>query len=861
MATMLGAGDRAITRLHDRTVEKTPLADHAASQGSRGGSPEALIRRENRAITVLKIVCIVVLLAGAGAAAGFIFIFTSGSQKKMFKSDFSLISQSMVDSLLDDLGFYFRSAQSISDSLSIVMKASNASHIDFSISLPDYRLMTAEAAKVGHFVTWSPLLRNDAERTRFESMVAAKQESGFFDEGLSPPCFVCGSESMRPSTPNEIVRFSGDGEYTCLVLDESGRRGIIAPGICPLVTEYVLEKCSCVPTDTRFSKHNTRNASQGIFRIAGDENGTLVDEPWSGGPYLPMWLDPTVRQETEPLLYNSLAHRKSAEAVSNMLFSGSPQLTEMFYGTEASFFSKYWYHLHDPRFGPASTMFYPVTSPYSSEIVGALSMPIRWQSLLRSAVPRNGIYAEVLVESSCGEAQTYRVRKEGFNMEWIGPGDTHDPAYDDMVLRTTYDNFNDLRYSTVRSGYKGNEDTAHCAYRFSVYPTAALESQYITNDPLMYSIAVLCLMAFMSSVFLFYDFLVRRRQAKIMKAAMQTDTIVSALFPENVRDRLYNQSSAIGEHAPSHSPMTGQGTFLSGSVKASVFGSEPIADLYPACTVLFLDIANFTAWCSEREPSQVFVLLENLYHTFDEIGDQLGIFKVETIGDSYVAVSGLPKPRTDHAIVMAQFAQMCLDKMQMLVRDLEVSLGPSTGELQARCGLHSGPVTAGVLRGAKARFQLFGDTVNTASRMESSGAPNCIHTSEQTMKLLTEGGKSSWVIPRDELVHIKGKGTLQTFWISLRQNCSVSPNSPFHSRPEHGLELADIPVGDEIGDGCTANGSKKQRLIAWNVEVLHDLLTRVVEKRNSSKGEFESSRARGQRRPVGDLSPNVETRY
>ena len=113
-----------------------------------------------------------------------------------------------------------------------------------------------------------------------------------------------------------------------------------------------------------------------------------------------------------------------------------------------------------------------------------------------------------------------------------------------------------------------------------------------------------------------------------------------------------------------------------------------------------------------RQPKQVFVLLESIYGAFDELARKRGVFKVETIGDSYVAVAGLPQPRKDHAVVMAKFARDCRDKIVQVTRDLEVLLGPDTGDLSMRFGLNSGAVTAGVLRGEKSRFQLFGDTVS-----------------------------------------------------------------------------------------------------------------------------------------------------
>merc|ERR1712241_623168 len=121
----------------------------------------------------------------------------------------------------------------------------------------------------------------------------------------------------------------------------------------------------------------------------------------------------------------------------------------------------------------------------------------------------------------------------------------------------------------------------------------------------------------------------------------------------------------------------------------------PIADLFLNCTVLFADISGFTSWSSERSPGQVFVLLETIYGAFDRIADRRGVFKVETIGDCYMAVTGLPNPKKDHALIITKFARDCRDEMISLTKSLEVTLGPDTSDLAMRFGLHFGWHTGG----------------------------------------------------------------------------------------------------------------------------------------------------------------------
>ena len=154
-----------------------------------------------------------------------------------------------------------------------------------------------------------------------------------------------------------------------------------------------------------------------------------------------------------------------------------------------------------------------------------------------------------------------------------------------------------------------------------------------------------------------------------------------------------------------------------------------------------------------------------------------------------------------------------------------MSLGPDTGELSMRFGMHSGSVTAGVLKGDRARFQLFGDTVNTAARMESTGIRGRIQVSETTAELLRSGGKEAWLTRPEDQVLAKGKGAMNTYWLTVGVGSaylnasSVGSGEDLHANSEM---LKNDPEASRRSD------MKKSRLVDWVSEILMEHIKKVV---------------------------------
>lgn len=181
---------------------------------------------------------------------------------------------------------------------------------------------------------------------------------------------------------------------------------------------------------------------------------------------------------------------------------------------------------------------------------------------------------------------------------------------------------------------------------------------------------------------------------------------------------------------------------------------QHIADAIDEASILFADIVGFTPLAAKLSPRQVVEVLDEVFSAFDHVADELKLEKIKTIGDAYMVAAGVPTPRADHA--------QAIVAMALRMREIVAEVGARTElDLQIRIGINTGPVVAGVIGTRKFAYDMWGDTVNTASRLESHGLPGEIHLSRSTRDRL---GDRYAVESRGE-IEVKGKGKLETFFL------------------------------------------------------------------------------------------------
>jgi adenylate cyclase len=233
------------------------------------------------------------------------------------------------------------------------------------------------------------------------------------------------------------------------------------------------------------------------------------------------------------------------------------------------------------------------------------------------------------------------------------------------------------------------------------------------------------ILAIMSYV---YSEAARKAEAKLELEQQKSEKLLLNILPASIAERLKESTSIIADH-------------------------------FESTTVLFADIVGFTALAERISPTEVVTRLNRIFCAFDDLADRYRLEKIKTIGDAYMVAGGFPDQRDGHA---NDVSSMALDMLAA------IEAGNRTGEqpMSIRIGIHTGPAVAGVIGVKKFVYDVWGDTVNTASRMESSGLPGRIQLSQQTALLLD----ADFDVQERGKVEVKGKGCMTTYWLVGRDN-------------------------------------------------------------------------------------------
>lgn len=558
--------------------------------------------------------------------------------------------------------------------------------------------------------------------------------------------------------------------------------------------------------DTYFGPNAVWPTKQGMYMKVATASGGKVnkndtqDTTAYGSPYpyaaFPVWQIAPLATNYKAVMYDLHSELYRCKALDNAIQTATPAITDVLQLVQ------------DTITRPSAIVFTPIYSlpqvpnghfqegtPSSAKtidnLVGMTSIVFSWDDVLANTLP-NFLKGLDCVMSTSTFTFTYSLTEGTVILR--GVGDLHDTKYDQYK-------------STVTGSLSGT------VYTFTLYPSKEFFDTYYTSKPMNATIGVVLIITFTAALFVFYDYLVQQKATALFLKLKGANDILDELFPAFIRSRLFTRSrreldtdsdaedqnpSAFRESLfPCSSKDTTDadanylGSFSNYMKKSQrrlgaskqydlirgkhgedvLDASSQIAESFECVTILFADIAGFTQWSSGKKPQVVFALLEMLFGAFDARAKARGVFKVETIGDCYMAVTGIPDQNEDHAEVMADFALDINDAFNhILARKRFIDAGGEKvgfAELRIRIGFHSGPCTAGVLRNDRARFQLFGDTVNVSSRAESTGLPGRIQVTSDAARLLFKAPPGKFNLEeRDTLVDAKGKGKMKTYWLT-----------------------------------------------------------------------------------------------
>ena len=649
-------------------------------------SPE-IANKETQLILRLKLFVILVLIGSAIIAALLVFMYTRNSEVSNFENQFTEYAEKVMETIISTLETSFGAMDMLASS--VTAYAENNNQTWPFVFVPDFAIRASKTMALSRsFQMYMAPLVSPEERVAWEEFAKQHQYEDMND-----------TLKTMEIDPN----YYGPIDYNCTYRTVYGDYGDIPYN----VTRDVLPNWLTYPNIC-------------------------------GGWYAPHGWD-FLSQFDSGKLYDALAGRVRISRT-HMLPDPENPLVEAQNEAWAA-----WGELYIPPweegYEPMSEVHFPLFEkvpggegydPEPRKVGGIFVSSFYWREMLKDILPQGADGVVIVTEVACCKYSQERTKSEvtcscfllvlishifsswflaavpftymlkGPTVEYLGPGDLHNPSYDHLEVTSAMKALADYRIRS--SHYSGPEfDYDFCPTTFRIYPDKMLQDYYTSSDPLIFALSSVAIFIFTSSVFIIYDVCIERRQKLVMKKAKQSTAVVESLFPEEVANRIMEQAPAtrksdmraanMRSSLPNSQHQSNGDLVQDTGDETRPYAGKPIANLYPNCTVFFADIAGFTKWSSSRTPECVFLLLEALYSSFDKHAKRRRVFKVETIGDCYLAVCGLPQPRNNHAVTMCRFAFDCLLSANRIVKELdnEHALERGTADLSLRVGLHSGP--------------------------------------------------------------------------------------------------------------------------------------------------------------------------
>lgn len=569
--------------------------------------------KENRAVGKLRLLVFGALFVTGVALSLGVYAYARSDEYDDFKAQFAAHALKVIDSFDEQMSRRLGVMDSFSKSITSYAMESDLSFPN--VTLPNFEVKGLSLRQqVGALrVDWIPFV-TDETRSAWESYALEKQN------WVLPAAF-----RERSFRLDQDARFGFDDEG-----------GIPGANVYPESTDE--------PTDDDSLGTHTNSFSPSIYGTSPAGGYEVETE----GPYFVMWQFSPVTPTRGSLNFNfltsiigstfqALLDGKRA-ILGNAIALTDPEDPSA--GNHAAIYAKslsigqYRHSLDELAGDPTSMLVYPVFDSFDEyrTLVGAVRASLYWRFYFVDILPMHVEGMICVIENTLNQTFTYRI--DGPEVTFLGPGDRHDPRYDDYVVEDFVTDRLQNEQGPVNTAFRQSElNTEFCSYILRLYPSRDMAAGILTRQPIFFALLVLFAFMIPSLTFLLYNHVVEHRQTVVMDQAVATGNIVSSLFPESVANRLMDDNKARGDSAlPPDNTLLSQFRKAESNATGPIFqASAPIADSFEACTVMFGDLGGFTKWSATRSPDQVFLLLESIYCAFDDIAERRSVFKVETV--------------------------------------------------------------------------------------------------------------------------------------------------------------------------------------------------------------------------------------